>query len=144
MPKPLKIYNHFYSEQTELKGTLLYEAQQLDPVNRQLLFRKRYKNYHSIPSKFILANKGLLHYYRRLQNLIINETNHLLYYIQETTSQKIFLPLSLLLVMVHVKHFHDLLGHIGREKTHATIKENYYFPNNYTWIAIITQGCLNC
>ena len=41
-------------------------------------------------------------------------------------------------------HSHDLSGHPGREKTHATITENYYFPNINTWIAILTQDCLSC
>ena len=41
-------------------------------------------------------------------------------------------------------HFsHDLSGLPGFEKTHAAVRENYYFPNNNTWIAILTQDCLN-
>ena len=67
-----------------------------------------------------------------------------MYYIQETTSPKICLTLSLLLVIFYKAHSHDLSGHPGREKTHATITENYYFPNIITWIAILTQDCLNC
>ena len=43
IPKSLKLYNYFYSEQTELIDTLLYEAQQQDPVIRQLLPWKRFK-----------------------------------------------------------------------------------------------------
>ena len=50
--------------------------------------------------------------------------NHLLYYIQETTSPKICLPLSLLLTVFHIANSHDLSGHLDREKTHATITEN--------------------
>ena len=63
IPKFPKLYNYFYSEQTELNDTLLYEAQQQDPVIRQLLPWKRHINYPSIPSITIPANKGLLHYY---------------------------------------------------------------------------------
>ena len=92
--KSPKLYNYFYSEQTELNDTLLYETQQTNPVIRQLLFWKRYKNYPCIPSLPIFANKGLLHYYRRLQNLKFNENNHLLNYIQETSPPKICLPIS--------------------------------------------------
>ena len=39
----------FYSEQTELNDTLLYEAEQQEPVISQNLFFKRYKNCFSIP-----------------------------------------------------------------------------------------------
>ena len=67
-----------------------------------------------------------------------------MYYIQETTSPTICLPLSLLLVVFYAAHSHDLSGHPGREKTHATITEIYYFPNINTWIAMLTQDCLNC
>ena len=144
IPKSPELYNYFYSVQTELNGTLLYEAQQQDPVIRQLLLWKRYKNHPSIPSLAIRANKGLLHYYRRFQHLSINETNHLLYHIQETNPPKICLPISLLLVIFHVAYSHDLSGHPGPEKTHATITENYFFPNIQTWMAILTQDCLNC
>ena len=96
------------------------------------------------PSLTTRANKRLLHYYGRFQNLSINEDNNHLYYIQETKSPKVFLPLSLLLVIFNKAHSHDLSGHPGREKTHAEITENYYFPNIHTWIAILTQDCLNC
>ena len=54
------IYNFFYHEHTELNDTLIYEAQQQDPVIRQLLFWKRYK-IPRIPSLNIRANNGLLH-----------------------------------------------------------------------------------
>ena len=77
----------------------------------------------------IRANKGLLHYYRQFQNLSINKSNNLLYYIQETTSAKIGRALSPLPVIFYNAHTHDLSGHQGWEKTHATITENYYFPN---------------
>ena len=66
-----------------------------------------------------------------------------MYYIPETTSPKICLPIFLLLVIFHVAHSHELSSHPGREKTHATITENYCFPNIHTWIAILTQGCSN-
>ena len=111
---------------------------------RQLLLWKRNKNQPSIPWLTISANKGLLHYYRCFPDFSINETNHLLYYIKETPSPKICLPYSLLLVKFQVAHSHDLSGHPCRKKTHATITENYIFPNNQTWIAILTQDCLNC
>ena len=91
-----------------------------------------------------MQKKGLLHYNRRFQNLSINKTNHLLYYIIETTSPKLCLPLSLLLLIIHVAHSHDLSGHPGCEKMHATITKNYIFPNIYTWIAKLSQDCLNC
>ena len=136
VPKSQTLYNYFY-ENTEFKETFLYEMQQQDPIIRQLLFWKRYKNSPN-PSLTIRANKGLLQYYRRFHNLSINESNNLLCYIQETEPPKICL-LSLLLVMFHNSHTHDLSGHPGREKTHATITETYCFPNICTWIAILTQ-----
>ena len=43
--------------------------------------------------------------------------------------------------ILHCTHTHDLSGHPGREKTHATITETYYFPNIKTWIAVLTQDC---
>ena len=144
IPKPPTIYNYFSNEQTELNDTFLYVAQQQDPVIRQLFLWKRFKIYPFTPSLTIRANEGLLHYYRRFKNLSVNETNYLFYYIQETTSPQICLPLSLLLVIFYTAHSHDLPGHTGCEKTHATFTERNYSPNIHTWIAILTQGCLNC
>ena len=97
-----------------------------------------------MPSLTIRANKGLLHYYRRFIHLYINETDHLLYYIQETDPPKVCLPLSLLLNVFYNAHTHKFLGHRGREKTHATFTTHYYFPNIHTWTAIRTQDCLSC
>ena len=97
LPKSPTIYNYFHNERTELIDTLLYEARQQDPVIRQLFLLKRYKNYPSTRSLTIRANKGLLHYYRRFKNLTVNGRNHLLYYIQGTTSPKICLPLYLVI-----------------------------------------------
>ena len=67
-----------------------------------------------------------------------------MYYIQDTTTPKICLPLSLLLAIFYKAHSHDLSGHPGREKTQATITENYFFPNINKWIAKLTQDCLSC
>ena len=67
------LYNYFYEEQLEVNDKLLYKTQQQDPVLRQLLLWKQYKNLPPTPSLFIWANKGLVHYYRRFQNLSINE-----------------------------------------------------------------------
>ena len=65
-------------------------------------------------------------------------------YVQETKPPKNCLPLSLLLIVFHAAQSHNLSGHRGRGKTHATITENYYFSNINTWITILTQDCLNC
>ena len=138
------LYSYFHNEQTELYDKFLYQAQQQKPNFRQLLLWKRYKNYLSIPSFSTHANKGLVHYYRSFQNLSIKETNHLLYFIQETTPPKICVQISLLLIIFHIALSHYLSGHPGLETTHDTITENYYFPNNQTWIAILKQDCLNC
>ena len=46
IPKSPELYNFFYSGQTELNDTLLYEAQKQNPVIRQLLLWKRYKKSH--------------------------------------------------------------------------------------------------
>ena len=51
--------------------------------------------------------------------------------------------LSLLLTVFHIAPSQDLFGHPGREKTYATITENYCFPNIKTWIAILTRDWLN-
>ena len=72
----------------------------------------------------IRANKGLSHYHRCFRYLTINETNHLLYYKQETHSLKACLPLSLLLIIFYNALCHGLSGHPGRGKTHAAITEN--------------------
>ena len=54
------------------------------------------------------------------------------------------LPLTFFLIILFIAHSHDLSGRPGREKTCATITENYYLPNIKTWVAILTQDCLNC
>ena len=104
IPESPKLYNYFYEDQTDIKDTLLYETQQQVPVLRQLLHWKQYKNFPPIPSLTIRANNGLLQYYRRFQNLCINEDNNLLYYFQEKTSPKNCLQLSLLLVIFYKTH----------------------------------------
>ena len=98
---------------------------------------EKYKNQPPTTSPNLRASKKLLPYYRRFQDLSINETNYLLYYIQETTSPKIRFSLSFLTKFCSA-HSHDLSGHPSREKIHATVTEKYYFPNIKTWIAIIT------
>ena len=71
---------------------------------------------------------GLLHYYRRFQDLSRNEINQIFNYIQEKQPPKICQPFSLLLTAFHIAQSHDLSGHPGREKTYATITEYYFFP----------------
>ena len=105
---------------------------------------KKYNNHTSTPSITIRENKGILYYCRRFQDLSINGTNNILYYIHKTLSPKIGVPLTLLLTVFRITHSHDLSGHPSRVKTYAKITENHYFPNFKTWIAILTQGCLNC
>ena len=100
IPKSPTIFNYFYEEQTEVNDTLLYKTKQQDPVLRPLLLWKQYKNFPPTPSLTIQANRGLLHYYRRFENLSINEDNNLLYYIQETTS-----PENLLTTLFSPSHF---------------------------------------
>ena len=91
----------------------------------------------------IRANKELLHYYRRFRNSNINENNNLFHFIQETTSPKICLPLSLLITFYNA-HTHDLSGHPGREKQvqqlqKITISQTLLFQFQYlhkiAWIA---------
>ena len=62
IPQSPQIYKLFYTENTEITDALLYEAMQQDPVIRQLLLWKKYKNFPNITSQTILADKGLLHY----------------------------------------------------------------------------------
>ena len=45
IPKFPTLYNYFYEEKTEISDTLLYETQQQEPVLRQLLLWKHYKNF---------------------------------------------------------------------------------------------------
>ena len=97
-----KIANH---NSTTLEPQLLF-AQLVEKI-----YQEDFTRTHIDGHKFIRATKGLLHYYRRFQSLSINESNNLLYYIQETTSLKICLSLSLLLVIFYKAHSHDLSGH---------------------------------
>ena len=143
IPISPEIYNYFYNDQTEITYTPIHEAQEKDPVIRQLLLWKNIK-IPSIPSLTIQINKGLLLYYQRFQDLSIIETNYLLYYIQETTSSKNCLPPSFLLTKFYIVQSHDLSGHLGREKTLTTLTENYFFPNIKAWIVILTQNYFNC
>ena len=54
-------YNYFYDEQTTITVIFLKETQPQDPVLRQILLWKQYKNCSTIPTPTIRANKGLLH-----------------------------------------------------------------------------------
>ena len=58
IPKCPNFYNYFYEEQTEINDTLLNQTQQQDPVLRQLLLWKYYKNFPPTTSLTIRANKG--------------------------------------------------------------------------------------
>ena len=60
---------------------------------------------------------------------------------QETQVPKICLPFSRLFAVFNTAHSHDLSDLPCREKTYATITENFSFPEK--WIAILTQDCLN-
>ena len=50
IPKSPTICNYFYEKQTEINDKLLYDTQQQDPVIRQLLLWKKYKNFQPNPS----------------------------------------------------------------------------------------------
>ena len=49
IPQSAQIYIFFYTGITEITEALLYEAKQQDPVIRQLLLWKKYKNFSNIP-----------------------------------------------------------------------------------------------
>ena len=143
IPKSRTLYNYFYEEQSEINDTLLYQTQKTRPSFETTFTPETQQKFSATPSLTIRTNNVLSHYYRSFQNLSINEDNNLLFNIHETTSPKICIPLSLLLVIFYKAHSHNLSGYPGREKTHATITENYYFQNINTWIAILTQDCLS-
>ena len=106
----------------------LCETQQQDPVFRQMLLWKKYKNRPITPTLTTRANKCLFHYYRRFQDLCIDESNQLLYYTQELKSPIIGLSFSFLLIAFHKAQILDISGHPSREKFHASISDNNYFP----------------
>ena len=45
IPNAPTLYNYFYEEQTAIKDSFFYETQQQEPVLRQLLLAKHYKNF---------------------------------------------------------------------------------------------------
>ena len=57
IPKSPTLYNYFYEEQTEINDTLLYQTQQQDPVLRQHLHWKHYKNLPPTSSLTIRAKE---------------------------------------------------------------------------------------
>ena len=62
-------------------------------------------------------------------------------YKQQPHQKSVYQPLFI--TLLYMTHSHHISGHPGRGKTYATITETYYFPNIKTWIAILTQDCLN-
>ena len=87
---------HFYTKRNNLTTSSLEETKKLPPPH---------------PFTNDTSKKDLLHYYRRSQDLSVNETISLLVYIQETKPPKICLPLSILLTIFYVVHSHDLSSH---------------------------------
>ena len=94
IPKSANVYDYFYNKQTEITDIFSQETQQQDSVPRQIFhLKKQYKDCTTTPPLTSRVNKGLLHYYRHLKDLSKNETNQLLYYIQETQPPKICLAI---------------------------------------------------
>ena len=95
-PNHAQFITIFNKEKNKITKTLLYETQNQ--------FYDRYFHGKNTKNRPITPTKGLLHYYRRFQDLSINESNQILYYIQETNWSKICLRLSLFLTEFHKAH----------------------------------------
>ena len=58
--------------------------------------------------------------------------------------KRIFLPLLLLFVRLHVSHAHELTGHLGQIKALANLKRFFFAPKMFEWNTVLINDCLSC
>ena len=138
--KTQELYNYFYEKEIEITESFSYETQQQDPVLQLIFLWKQNKKSPTTPILTIQNNKGLPHYNRRFQD-VSNKSALILH--TKNTIANISFSFCLLLGKFHSAHSHDLSAHPDLEKTYSTITENYHFLFMKTWIAVLTQYCLN-
>ena len=97
----------------------------------------------------INQSKALLSYFNRFAQLFIDEETNLLCYnetVQETnkTEMKICVPLSLFLPLFKLAHTHSHSGHPGIFKTFEKVRQYFFWPGRYKWIAYLIEDCIEC
>ena len=121
---------------------LLKQYQNLDPVIRLKSWHK-YKTKPVKADTTILGNKTLHQYFRKFNNITINENTDLLEY-QLNDSKVPCLPLSMILIDFNISHTQTTKGHSGSEKTYSNFTQNFYFPNAPIWIKVLCNDCIIC
>ena len=139
----LEIENIFLPPTETITISTLKQYQNLDPVIRQLKSWHKYKTKPIKADSTILGNKTLLRYFRKFNNITINENTDLLEYkLNESTAP--CLPLSMILIAFNISHTQNIKGHSGSEKTYSNFIQNFYFPNAPIWIKVLCNDCIVC
>ena len=143
----VRISDIFYDERTKITESLIKETQILDPVLHKMKVWKKHSNKPHSGTIEIRGNKGLFAFFPKFKSIIIDDNSGIIKIvinIHKKSTQRICLPLTLLLCTFYNNHCIDLVGHTGLEKTKRNIMDKYYFPNLTIWIKILIADCIQC
>ena len=91
----------------------------------------------------LLGNKTLLRFFRKINNVSVNESTDVLEY--QTTYLKIHcLPLSMMLLAFYTLDSLHTKEHSGSVKTYSNFFQNFCFPNALIWIKVLCNDCITC
>ena len=148
---PNKYLDFFVPPSEHLTFDLILEHQKSDFV---LMIIRKWLTSNDKPlykTANITGNKGLNHYYDRLEYLSIHPDSELLYftYYKENTYNPnpitlICLPIKLLLLVFYQAHHHNLSGHYGLDRTYNNFASHYYFPSLRKWLRLLIYDCIPC
>ena len=109
-----------FPSKTEKSEGFLKEKKQQEHV-----LRKRYKFCPITPTLTTGTKHGLPQKYCRFQDLNINESSQLLYFLRGTKPHKICSRLFLLLTLFANAHTHDPTGHPGEKNLYKYQQEHF-------------------
>ena len=118
----LEIENIFLPPADKITLELLKQYQNLDTVIRKL---KSWYKYNTKPVKAdttVLRNKTHLRYFRKFNNITINENTDILEY-QLNDSKVPCLRLSMILIAFIISHTQNTKGHSGSEKIYSNFTQ---------------------
>ena len=97
-----------------------------EKLTLELLKKHTYKTKPIKADITILGNKTLLRYFRKFNNLSINENTNILEY-QTSELKAPCLPLSMILLVFHILHNLNTKGHAGSEKQTRISSKTFTF-----------------
>ncbi len=130
----------------EITLDLIRSEQMKDPILKQIF---AWKQMNELPkaAHSRKTNKAFKTYLQLYEMIEIHEDNILLMKtpsIESPNEKKICLPISLIIAAFKQAHCNTFAGHMGKNKTLATLKRYFYFPGMYKWIEALIRDCINC